>query len=223
VLPRIVRPLRGAVHLPVTGTVGERGFAISGIVLRWFANDAVPFRDSSVPTRSRRARRKETGLLPLAGMAFPRARCRALPAAPTPDGPRARARPRPDPSPERDPSPGELEEGSRAFDAAPPEQRDAVVAEITRRIEATREPSLRLLRGWRDRAVKELKVVAAPAPEYYDPKIYARGLVNRVAASPSDTDAAEQRELSAGRTRASTSGRCATTSGATTGSTAAAR
>src|SRR6185369_7912510 len=58
--------------------------------------------------------------------------------------------------PERDPSPGELEEGSRAFDAAPPEERDAVVAEITRRIEATREPSLRQLLDWRDRAKKEL-------------------------------------------------------------------
>ena len=97
--------------------------------------------------------------------------------------------------PERDPSPGELDDGCRAFDAAPPEERDAVVAEITRRIEATREPSLRQLLGWRDRARKELAVVAAPAPEHYDPKIYARGLVNRVVASPSDADAAEKREL----------------------------
>ena len=115
-------------------------------------------------------------------------------APPTPSAPAAPVA-APAARPERDPSASELDDGCRAFDAAPREERDAVVAEIARRIEATREPSLRQLLGWRDRAVKELEVVAAPAPEYYDPKVYARGLVNRVVASPSDADAAEKREL----------------------------
>jgi hypothetical protein len=117
------------------------------------------------------------------------------PVAPTPASPSAAPAPAAAARPERDPTTQELDDSCRAFDAAPAATRDAIVAEITKRIEATREPGLRQLLTWRDRAVRELVVVPAPAPEFYDPNVYARGLVHRIVAAGGDADSAEKREL----------------------------
>jgi hypothetical protein len=96
---------------------------------------------------------------------------------------------------EADPTPDELAQACAAFAAAEPEVKSGVVAEIAKRVEATREPTLRQLLDWRDRAVKELKVVPAPAAAFFDPQIYARGLVHRTPVGADEPDAAEKREV----------------------------
>jgi len=95
---------------------------------------------------------------------------------------------------ERDPTAAELEQGCIAFVAAAPEVKSAAVAEIAKRVEATQEPTLRQLLAWRDRAVKELKTQPAPAPAFFDPQIYARGLVHRALVGANEPDASDKRE-----------------------------
>jgi hypothetical protein len=93
-----------------------------------------------------------------------------------------------------DPTASELEQGSALFSLAKPEVKSAVVAEIAKRIDATREPALRRLLDWRDQAAKEQKTLPAPAPAFFDPEIYARGLVRRTLVGADSADAAEKRD-----------------------------
>lgn len=95
---------------------------------------------------------------------------------------------------EPDPTPAELAQACAAFTAAAPELKAGAVQEIAKRVEATKEPTLRQLLDWRDRALKELKVVPAPAAAFFDPQIYARGLVHRTPVGPDEPDAAEKRD-----------------------------
>lgn len=95
---------------------------------------------------------------------------------------------------EPDPTPAEIEQACTRFAAGAPDVKRAVVAEIEKRVEATREPELRRLLDWRDRALKELKTLPAPAAEFFDPQVYARGLVHRTAVGPDEPDAAEKRD-----------------------------
>jgi hypothetical protein len=95
---------------------------------------------------------------------------------------------------DRDPTPDELAQACTRFAAADDEAKRAAVAEIAKRVEATSEPELRRLLAWRDRAVKELKILPAPAAECFDPKVYARGLVHRTAVGTDEPDAAEKRD-----------------------------
>lgn len=95
---------------------------------------------------------------------------------------------------DRDPTADELAAACTGFAAADPEVKRAAAAEIAKRVEATSEPELRKLLAWRDRAVKELKILPAPAAEFFDPKVYARGLVQRTAVGSDEPDAAEKRD-----------------------------
>ncbi|MEQ8767310.1 MAG: hypothetical protein RL885_25590 [Planctomycetota bacterium] len=66
-----------------------------------------------------------------------------------------------------------------AFAGARPEQQEAILAQIVEKIEASEDPELRKILDLRDQARKKLKIEEALEPRYYDPKVYARGLVER--------------------------------------------
>jgi hypothetical protein len=100
----------------------------------------------------------------------------------------------PSADPPRDPTAAELEEAWNRFGQAPAAAQQALVDEVTTRVEACDDQELRLLLGMRDRAAKELQPRPARAREFHDPKKYGVRVV-RAAVDPSSAAAAEKREL----------------------------
>ncbi|MFH1999941.1 MAG: hypothetical protein ABIK28_09680 [Planctomycetota bacterium] len=77
-----------------------------------------------------------------------------------------------------------LAEAVKAFEKAPKNKKKAVLSEIQKRIESSEAPGLQAFLQLAERVEKELKIQPKPKAVYYDPKVYARGLVRRSFANP---------------------------------------
>ncbi len=73
-----------------------------------------------------------------------------------------------------------------AFAGAPDELQQSIIQEIERKIQESESPELKRLVDLGKEADRKLKRVDAPEPHFYDPAVYARGLVTRSWAGEDD-------------------------------------